>query len=165
MIQDGWQYRYRERGVTTLTTEPVPQCDFEADKLQPRFAATISADVNAIRPVVDRVMQIIAEMKCGAGKGFEIELALEEALANAVVHGCGNDPSKKVEICVACDESRGLLIVVRDPGPGFDPASIPSPIAGQRVFSEHGRGIFLISQLMDEVRFERGGTEIHMRKS
>ena len=36
---------------------------------------------------------------------------------------------------------------------------------GQNLFSEHGRGIFLINQLMDEVRFERGGTEIHMKKA
>ena len=147
-----------------MNAEPMPRCDFEADRLRVRFTATISADVNAIRPIVNRVMQVIGEMKCGAGKEFEIELALQEALANAVVHGCGNDPSKKVEVCVACDESRGLLIVVRDPGRGFDPASIPSPITGQNVFSDHGRGIFLVSQLMDEVHFERGGTEIHMRK-
>jgi len=147
-----------------LNTERMPRCEFEADKLRTRFSATVSADVDAIRPVVDGVMHIIGEMKCGAGKEYEIELALQEALANAVVHGCGNDPSKKVEVCVACDESRGLLIVVRDPGPGFDPASVPSPITGQSIFSQHGRGIFLISQLMDEVHFERGGTEIHMRK-
>jgi serine/threonine-protein kinase RsbW len=142
----------------------MPRCDFQADKLLVRFTAAISADVNAVRPIVTAVMQIIKEMKCGAGKEFNIEVALHEALVNAVVHGCGNDPSKKVEFCVACDESRGLLIVVRDPGPGFDPASIPDPIIGQNVFSEHGRGIFLINQLMDEVHFERGGTEIHMRK-
>jgi serine/threonine-protein kinase RsbW len=142
----------------------MPRCEFEGDKLRTRFTATISADVNAIRPIVDGVMQIIKEMKCGAGKEFEIDMALHEALANAVIHGCGNDPSKKVSFCVACDESRGLLIVVRDPGPGFDPASIPSPISGQNVFSEHGRGIFLVNLLMDEVHFESGGTEIHMRK-
>jgi serine/threonine-protein kinase RsbW len=56
-----------------------------------------------------------------------------------------------------------MLIVVRDPGPGFDPASIPSPVTGQNLFSTGGRGIFLINQLMDEVRFEKGGTEIRMR--
>jgi len=144
--------------------EPMPRCEFDADKVLVRFTSTIKADVAAIQPVVNGVMHIIQEMKCGAGKEFQIELALREALANAIVHGCGNDPSKNVEVCVACDESRGLLIVVRDPGPGFDPASIPSPITGENVFSEHGRGIFLISQLMDEVHFERGGTEIHMRK-
>jgi serine/threonine-protein kinase RsbW len=142
----------------------VPPCDLEANKLQTRFTATIQAEINAIRPIVDRIMQVIRQMKCGAGKEFEIDLALQEALANAVIHGCGNDPSKRVEVCVACDESRGLLIVVRDPGPGFDPASLPSPITGQNVFSDHGRGIVLVSQLMDEVHFEHGGTEIHMRK-
>ena len=147
-----------------MTTEPVPPCDLEANKLQTRFTATIQAEINAIRPIVDRIMQVIRQMKCGAGKEFEIDLALQEALANAVIHGCGNDPSKRVEVCVACDESRGLLIVVRDPGPGFDPASLPSPITGQNVFSDHGRGIVLVSQLMDEVHFEHGGTEIHMRK-
>jgi serine/threonine-protein kinase RsbW len=142
----------------------MPRCDFEADKLMVRFTAMVKADVNAIQPVVNGIMQIITGMKCGAGKEHEIELALQEAMANAVIHGCRNDPSKMVEACVACDQSRGLLIVVRDPGPGFDPASIPNPTKGQSVFSEHGRGIFLVNQLMDEVHFERGGTEIHMRK-
>ena len=54
--------------------------------------------------------------------------------------------------------------VIRDPGEGFDPASIPSPILGENIFESHGRGIFLINELMDEVRYERGGTEIHMIK-
>jgi len=103
-------------------------------------------------------------MKCAEGKHFEIETALREALANAIVHGAGNDASKLIELCVACDVERGMLIVVRDPGPGFNPANIPDPAFGHNVFSEHGRGIFLINQLMDEVKFERGGTEIHMRK-
>jgi len=142
----------------------MPKCDFDIEKMDVRFTVRIKADVNAISPVVSGVTQIIKEMKCGAGKEHEIQLALQEALANAVIHGCGGDRSKEVEFCVACDESRGLLIVVRDPGPGFDPASIPDPTVGMNIFSDHGRGIFLVNQLMDEVRFERGGTEIHMRK-
>ena len=52
----------------------------------------------------------------------------------------------------------------RDPGPGFDPRLIPSPVRGQNLFRHHGRGIYLINQLMDEVSFERGGTEIRMLK-
>jgi anti-sigma regulatory factor (Ser/Thr protein kinase) len=56
-----------------------------------------------------------------------------------------------------------MLIVIRDPGPGFDPKDIPSPIHGQNIFSTHGRGIFLINQLVDDVHYEKGGTEIHMR--
>ena len=59
---------------------------------------------------------------------------------------------------------RGMLIIVRDPGSGFDPGDIPSPIKGENVFSDHGRGIFLINQLMDDVEYRSGGTEIWMRK-
>jgi len=147
-----------------MPQEHLPLCEFESDKLLVRLDVTIAADVDAVSSVVQAVMEIAKEMKCVAGKESDVELALREALVNAVVHGCKGDASKQVECCVACDQSRGILIVVRDPGTGFDPASIPSPIVGQSVFSEHGRGIYLITQLMDEVRFERGGTEIHMRK-
>jgi len=120
--------------------------------------------VETINPVVDWVVNFAREMRCVEGKEFEIQLALREALANAVVHGCKNDPNKIVQFCIACDEERGMIIVVRDPGPGFDPASIPSPVVGQNLYSEHGRGIYLINQLMDEVSYERGGTELRMRK-
>jgi serine/threonine-protein kinase RsbW len=85
-------------------------------------------------------------------------------LANAVVHGCRSDPSQIIECDVACDQARGILIVVRDPGPGFDPKVLPSPVQGQNIFSDHGRGIYLINQLMDEVQFQKNGTEIHMIK-
>ena len=124
----------------------------------------IPAEVTRITPVVDGVMALVRGMGCAAGKEFEVETALREALANAIIHGCGRDASKEVEFVVACDEDRGMLIVVRDPGDGFDPAALPSPIQGQEIFATHGRGIFLINQLMDEVRFEKGGTEIHMKK-
>ena len=149
-----------------MADEPTPQCEFEREKLVVRVHFTIRAEVKAISPVVEGAMKIVREMECAAGKEFEIETALREALANAVKHGCQNDCSRYVECCVACDESRGMLIVVRDPGPGFDPASLPSPTHGQNIFAEHGRGIYLINQLMDEVevKLEAGGTEIHMRK-
>ena len=57
----------------------------------------------------------------------------------------------------------GDQVAVQFPIAGKNGA-VPSPTMGQNVFSEHGRGIYLINQLMDEVRFEKGGTEIHMRK-
>jgi serine/threonine-protein kinase RsbW len=109
-------------------------------------------------------MGMVEDLGCAAGKEFEVETALREALANAIIHGAGRDPSKEIQFCVACDAARGMLIVVRDPGPGFDPDSIPSPIVGQEVYASHGRGIYLINQLMDEVRYGRGGTEIIMKK-
>ena len=147
-----------------MSIPTTPRCEFDSKEMVIKLTIAIAAEVQAITPVVDRVMDIVREMKCAEGKEGDVEVALREALANAIIHGAQRDPAKRVEFCVACDPSIGLLIVVRDPGEGFDPAAIPSPVLGQNVFSDHGRGIFLINQLMDEVRFERGGTEIHMRK-
>jgi serine/threonine-protein kinase RsbW len=146
-----------------MSSPALTRCDFQTEDLLVKVDLTLPADANAITPIVGRVMRVVTEMGCAAGREFEIELSLREALANAIEHGSGNDPSKQVECCVACDHARGMLIVVRDPGPGFDPSQIPSPIVGQNLFSTGGRGIYLINQLMDEVRYEKGGTEIHMR--
>ncbi len=129
-----------------------------------RIEVTLNADPTAISPVVEGIMEMARGLECTAGKEFEIETALREALAYAIVHGCKNDASKKVQCCVGCDDERGMLIIVRDPGSGFDPFRVPDPCNGENVYSNHGRGIYLINQLMDEVRFEKNGAEIHMRK-
>src|SRR6202035_3745949 len=143
---------------------PPQSCSFDADKLDLKLSVTLSADRDAVDPVVRSVMNAVREMKCAPGREDDIELALTEALENAVVHGAKNDSSKVIECDVACDEKRGILIVVRDPGNGFDPAKIANPCEGENIFSNHGRGIYLINQLMDEVQFHKNGTEIHMLK-
>jgi serine/threonine-protein kinase RsbW len=139
-------------------------CTFDAESLNLKLSVTLSADRNAIDPVVRSIMSMVRELSCAAGSENEIELALSEALANAVVHGAKSDPTKIVECDVACDAERGMLIVVRDPGKGFDPKQIADPCSGENIFSNHGRGIYLINQLMDEVEFHKNGTEIHMIK-
>ena len=139
-------------------------CTFDARHLNLKLSVTLSADRDAVDPVVRNVMKVVREMNCANGREDDIELALSEALANAVVHGARLDPSKIVECDVACDEEHGMLIVVRDPGPGFDPEKIADPCRGENIYSHHGRGIYLINQLMDEVQFRKNGTEIHMIK-
>ncbi len=144
--------------------ERLPEYDFDPEKLNLRVRVTLAADRKSVDPVVEQVMEAVRQMKCADGQEDAIELALQEALANAVVHGAKEDPSKVIECLVACDEQRGMIIIVRDPGPGFDPSTIPSCTVGENLFSNHGRGIFLINQLMDEVKFRKNGTEIHMVK-
>jgi serine/threonine-protein kinase RsbW len=139
-------------------------CNFDAEKLDLKLSVTLSADRDAVDPVVRSVMNVVREMKCAPGHEDDIELALTEALANAVVHGAKNDPSKIIECDVACDEKQGILIIVRDPGTGFDPTKIANPCHGENIYASHGRGIYLINQLMDEVQFHKNGTEIHMLK-
>ena len=56
------------------------------------------------------------------------------------------------------------MIVVRDPGPGFDVAAVPNPIERDNLFKESGRGVFLINQLMGAVEFTEEGRTVLMRK-
>lgn len=144
--------------------EPVEEIDFHLDQMAMRMNVTLPATVEAVDATVERIMAVVRKIECANGKEPEIELALREALANAVTHGAHRDPSKSVQCCVACEEAKGMLIIVRDPGKGFDPLDIPNPTVGENLYSNHGRGIFLINQLMDEVQFHKNGTEIHMRK-
>lgn len=146
-----------------MSDQPDITCEFNAKDLILRLDTTLACDIGAIDSLVGEIMEAVTEMGCAEEKEFQVRLALEEALINAIEHGCESDPTKEIQCVVCCDEDRGMLIVVRDPGPGFDPASIPSPVVGENLYMTHGRGIYLINQLVDEVRFENGGTEIHMR--
>jgi serine/threonine-protein kinase RsbW len=51
-----------------------------------------------------------------------------------------------------------------DRGPGFDPLSVPIPVAEQ--LREGGMGIFFMRTLMDEVSFDccHGGTNVRLVK-
>ena len=140
------------------------RCEFHTDSLLIRVQKELPGETSAIPPVVEQIMEVVREQGCADHAEFEIEVSLYEALANAVEHGCGHDPEKKVEVVVCCEEHRGMIIIVRDPGEGFQPDEVPSPVVGKNIYADSGRGIFLINQLMDEVRFERNGTEIWMIK-
>ena len=142
----------------------LPPCEFMASDLTWKTDVVVASTVEAISPVVDKLMQLFKTSCCPPEQEIAVEMALREALANAIVHGNHEDLHKQVRVCCACDAKRGMLIVVKDQGEGFDPSKIPSPLSGRSILSEHGRGIYLMNLLMDEVQFQSGGTEIRMRK-
>jgi anti-sigma regulatory factor (Ser/Thr protein kinase) len=124
----------------------------------------IPADTAAMQKVTAGVNELLAGKQWPQEEIAEVELALQEALVNAIRHGCRNDPHKEVQCCVTFDEAGELVIVVRDPGPGFDVAAVPNPLEGDNLFKESGRGVFLINQLMDTVDFAEEGRKVLMRK-
>jgi len=130
-----------------------------------KIEAWMPSAIKAISPLVDRLMRLIEVSRCVAGSERAVELALREALSNAVVHGNRTDALKLVQIRCECELGKGVSIVVTDQGQGFDPKAVPNPLALDRLEKEHGRGIHLMKLAMGEVWFERGGTEVHMRKS
>ena len=143
-----------------MTPSPTPGTP---SGLRRQLSLTIAADAERIGSATDAVLACLATLNMGEEKSMAIALAVQEALANAVVHGCGNDPSKSVQCELSSDDHGRILIVVADPGPGFD-YSAPPPADVEGDYRDHGRGVILIRQLMDEVSFERGGSIIRMCK-
>jgi serine/threonine-protein kinase RsbW len=120
--------------------------------------------INAISPLVERLMRLIEESHCITGDEQAVELALREALSNAVVHGNRLDARKLVHVRCRCQTDEGISLIVSDQGQGFDTGTIPNPLAVENLEADHGRGIHLMKLGMDQVSFWRGGTEVHMCK-
>ncbi len=94
---------------------------------------------------------------------YHINLVLTEAMVNAIKHANANDPDKMVHVYINITD-QDLLIRVFDDGQGFDINSIPPPDFEQ--LEDRGRGIFIIKQLMDTVKYEQieGGNMLEMTK-
>jgi serine/threonine-protein kinase RsbW len=97
-------------------------------------------------------------------KRFEIMLALSEAVTNAIRHGCGGGESDFVDIEVKITSS-AVYISVHDCGKGFEPDALPDPTQDDRLLIPNGRGVFLIKNLADDVRYEFAddGTTVNVK--
>ena len=126
--------------------------------------AWMPSEIKAISPLVERLMRLIEGLHCITGEEPAVELALREALNNAVVHGNRLDAHKLVHVRCRCRVGEGVSLIVSDQGQGFDPSAVPDPLAVENLDLEHGRGIHIMKLAMDEVSFERRGTEVHLCK-
>ncbi|MBI3669668.1 MAG: ATP-binding protein [Acidobacteria bacterium] len=131
-----------------------------------KFCEVIPSTLDALDAVHDKVMTVVQSLPCVPEEFEDVAVALREALANAVLHGNQNDPAKRVVVACfcECEANGGLLLVVRDEGAGFNPSEVPDPTQAECIDSEHGRGIFLMRQFMDDVRYRKGGREVEIRK-
>jgi|GEM_PF-1420195 len=128
------------------------------------FTYSLSSNVAMVSPFIDQLMRKINILGRMDGTEVDIEVALREALLNAVIHGNREDPGKYVYLRVRCRADGEVSMAIRDEGAGFEIDSVPDPTAPENRMSTHGRGIYLMRALMDEVAFEEGGTVVHMRK-
>ena len=92
---------------------------------------------------------------------FRLQVALAEALANAVMRGNEEDPAKSVQVDAELFPNV-MRVQVTDEGVGFDPAQIPEQIWPEQIAECCGRGLFLIRKLVDDVRFNEQGNSICM---
>lgn len=128
------------------------------------FTMTIPADPAAIPAVTEGVNAMLTQKGWSDEQVMSVELALQEAMANGIRHGCAGDSTKQVQCTVNVTSEGEVIITVRDPGTGFDPTCVADPLAPENILKSSGRGIFLINGLMDHVQFADGGRELQMKK-
>jgi serine/threonine-protein kinase RsbW len=95
-----------------------------------------------------------------------IDVAVREAVANAIKHGNAQSPEKQVHIDLLLEGDQ-LVIRIEDEGAGFDPGSVQDPLAPENLLRPNGRGIFYMKSFMDDIHYDLrpgGGTVVTMRK-
>lgn len=119
---------------------------------------------------VEEAAAVVSEFLSRAGVSddalFGIEMAVREAVTNAVTHGNKLDETKFVEVGLKSFPD-SFEITVRDQGLGFNPSDIPDPTKEENILKTSGRGIFFMRNFMDEVEWSldpKGGTTVRMSK-
>ncbi len=125
---------------------------------------SIASLPSEIRHVENSVLPLLRAKGWGERTLFDVKLALEEAVSNAIKHGNQLDSTKRVKVEFSADEGESV-IRVEDEGEGFDPANIPDPTLDENIESSSGRGIALMRAAMDSVEHNEKGNVVTLVKA
>jgi anti-sigma regulatory factor (Ser/Thr protein kinase) len=127
-----------------------------------RIAVRLPSRLDVLEEAVEVVARhCLAEGLSTRRARFHLRVALCEALANAILYGNGEDPTKSVDVTVTVTPAAFAVEVV-DEGCGFDPTCLVAPVLPDDIEAAGGRGLFLIRQLVDDVTFNDRGNAICM---
>jgi serine/threonine-protein kinase RsbW len=119
--------------------------------------------MNFAHKLIDQVMEQLESSEWSAKEKFHINMALEEALVNAVQHGNDSDPNKNVHF--SCNLNDDLISVrIEDEGPGFDPDAIPDPTDAEHIMVASGRGVLLIKSFVTRAKWNEKGNVLEFEK-
>ncbi len=120
----------------------------------------INSKKSEIKEIESEIERINLRFGLPIEKLINLQIALSEALVNAIVHGNKENPEKYVHVNISFDDKE-ITISVRDEGEGFDINKLPDPTDGENIYNEHGRGVFIIKSLVDrfECNSSNNGTE------
>lgn len=122
----------------------------------------IVSEIANLRLVESAIDQISSDLKIGSDDYGKILVATLEAVNNAIIHGNRTDISKFVKVEFEYIP-KDLKVTVSDEGPGFSPDKIPDPTAPENIENLHGRGVFLMRSLCDDISFNERGNEVIMK--
>lgn len=126
------------------------------------FMLQLASDPSNITKVEGYVNKIADRYQLDQEKHANLLISLTEAVNNAIIHGNKQDRTKTVSIKLA-QTSNGLAIRVSDQGRGFCYEDLPDPTSPERLCECGGRGVFLMNQLCDKLRYINGGTTVEMQ--
>ncbi len=116
-------------------------------------------NINLVEKLVDEISE---EAQINSEVYGKILIATVEAVNNSIVHGNKEDESKKVTIEFHVEQEL-VRIFVQDEGPGFDFEAVPDPTIPENIENIHGRGVYLMKHLADEVEFHNEGNRVELR--
>ncbi len=121
---------------------------------QKRCEVVCNSRLCELKKIEKAIREFSRVNKLGEDIQYRLLVAATEAVNNAMLHGNKMDERKKIFFSCCIYKSK-IVVRVRDSGQGFDPHSLPDPTTKDNLLKEHGRGVFLIFALMDEVKFRR----------
>ncbi|MCD6202024.1 MAG: ATP-binding protein [Bacteroidales bacterium] len=121
----------------------------------------INSDPENLRIVENLIDQLSEEHKIESDLYGKILVATVEAVNNAIIHGNKSDKNKKIDIWISTDLKK-VKVRVRDEGEGFEYDNIPDPTAPENIENIHGRGVFLMRQLSDNIKFRKKGSDVEL---
>ncbi len=122
--------------------------------------------IESIAQAADEAAKVVRRAGLSSDAAFGVDMAVREAVTNAVLHGNRQDETKTVEVEFR-DSPRQLVITVRDRGAGFNLEEVEDPTDAQNILKTSGRGILFMRTFMDDVEWSQhpeGGTVVRMTK-
>jgi len=127
---------------------------------------SLPSRIDTVATAAAAVAEFVGRSGMSEEAAFGIDMAVREAVTNAVLHGNRQDEEKTVDLTLKSSPD-ALEISVHDQGPGFNPEEVPDPTAQENILKTSGRGIFFMRTFMDEVNWlirPSGGTTVRMVK-
>ena len=129
------------------------------------FERSIPSVLSEIDGLTEGVQAFLAHAVADEDLSFRVALVTSEAVMNALEHGNALDPDRRAHLRIETGPEGGVVVTVTDEGPGFDPDGVPDPLRHDGLLADGGRGVFLMRELSDEVRFTHGGRCVELRLS
>lgn len=132
---------------------------FKPGKIQ---EVVLESDASALNEVEEIIEDIHQKLKFREDVFGNIMIAVTEAVNNAIQHGNKSNTNKKVFVSFDMPNDFKFIVSVKDEGDGFDPTALPDPTAPENIDKPGGRGVFLMQNLAEELRFSNNGREVSM---